>query len=87
MIGKLGFGSEDQTRDKKATGNGLMEVSGTSPSGLISPSISQLVRAIIRTASRYIITDGPKMDGMTTVVLLIFCLSAAGEFAQVWNFS
>ena len=80
MIGKLGFGSEDQTRGKKATGNGLMEVSGVSPSGLTN---SHLLRAIIRTVSRYTIMGGPKKDGMTKGVLINFGLSAAGKFAQV----
>ena len=83
MIGKLGTGSEDLTRGKKETGNGLMEVSGTSPSGLINQIGSHLVRAIIRTVSRYTIMGMPKMDGMTKNVLLNIGLSAAGEFAQV----
>ena len=83
MIGKLGFGSEDLTGSKKANTNGLMEVSGTSPSGLINPRSSQLVRAIIRTVSRYTIMGMPKMDGMTKAVLINIGLSAAGEFAQV----
>ena len=80
MIHTLGFGSEDLTRGKKATGNGLMEVSGVSPSGLTN---SHLVRALIRTVSRYTIMGMPKMDGMTKNVLSNIGLSAAGEFAQV----
>ena len=81
MILKLGFGLEDLTRGEKATGNGLMEVSGTSPTGLINHTSSQMVW--VRIVSRYIITFLPKMDGMTKDVLINFGLSAAGEFAQV----
>ena len=81
MIGKLGTGSEDLTRGKKETGNGLMEVSGASPTGLTNHTSSQMVW--VRIVSRYIITFLPKMDGMTKDVLINFGLSAAGEFAQV----
>ena len=83
MEGTLGSGSEDQTGSKKENGNGLMEVSGASPSGLINQISSHLVRALIMTVSRYTIMGGPKMDGMTKAVLINFGLSAAGEFAQV----
>ena len=83
MIGTLGFGSEDLTRGKKATGHGLMEVSGASPSGLINQISSQLVRTIVRTVSRYTIMGMPKMDGMTKAVLINIGSSAAGECAQV----
>ena len=81
MIHTLGFGSEDLTRGKKETGNGLMEVSGTSPTGLINHTSSQMVW--VRIVSRYIITFLPKMDGMTKDVHFLASLSAAGEFAQV----
>ena len=81
MIGKLGFGSEDQTRSKKATGHGMMEVSGASPTGLTNHTSSQMVWVTI--VSRYITTFLPKMDGMTKDVHFLASLSAAGEFAQV----
>ena len=83
MEGTLGSGSEDLTGSKKENGNGLMEVSGAFPSGLINQMSSHLVRAIIRTVSRYTIMAMPKMDGMTKAVLINISLSAAGEFAQV----
>ena len=82
MTGSLGFGSEDLTGNKKATGHGVMEASGTSHSGLIYQRSNQMVTHI-RTVSRYITTILLKMDGMTIPAHLFTCSSAAGEFAKV----
>ena len=84
MNGILGSGSEDLTPKKKATGHGLMEASGASPTGPINLASNQTV-AYFRTVSRYIIAINPTMDGVTKTVIQDIGLSAAGEFAQVWT--
>ena len=60
-----------------------MEASGTSPSGGINLAGNSQGAASIMTVFRSIITIMHKMDGMTTVVITITHLFAAGEFVQV----
>ena len=89
MIRTLGIGSEDQIRDKKGNGSGLMEAYGTSPSGQINLSSNSRRVEGTMTVSRFTIICMHKMDGMTIFIILRIHLFAAGKFAQVMmnNFS
>ena len=83
MMRTLGFGSEAQTRRVRAPGNGSMEVRGSSPTGQVPLYNSQAMQHQLMTASKYITTLLPQMDGTIKSVEIIAISSAAGNFAQV----